>query len=74
MRITADGPLLMTGIRLKAKMPFWGIRGTCSFLKNLSSFPSIACPQLSVKAGLNSFEAFEGFEKVVDGHSGIAGL
>ena len=28
----------------------------------------------SVKAGLNSFEAFEGFEKVVDGHSDIAGL
>jgi hypothetical protein len=25
-----------------------------------------------VKAGLNSFEAFEGFEKVVDGHSDIA--
>lgn len=63
----------MTGIRLKTKMPFWRIRGTCSFLKNLSSFPSIG-PLSSVKAGLNSFEAFEGFEKVVDGHSGIVGF
>ena len=44
------------------------------FLPQKSVLLSLPVTVSSVKAGLNSFEAFEGFEKVVDGHSGIAGL